>query len=249
MKVDIGKKILIANEEYAFKNSTFLAEQKKLCLNMISSPGSGKTTILVRTITELKDKIKIGVIEGDIKTDTEVDKILFNLLTNISIDEVKSQTGLVFTIINGFSGNLALQLNYGFATSLFGTDPQNGEPVMLRVINPFVLSEFTSRLVHDGRLKLTYEEVANVKSKCSERIEVYKQIVPNVYFHEGLEKSFPKKFVKVFRSLFDELPTEFQSLYYCSFILSSILSSDKHIQREVRLRRFMADYVEIMKSS
>jgi hydrogenase nickel incorporation protein HypB len=74
-RVDVGKKILIANEEYALKNSQFLAEQKKLCLNMISSPGSGKTTILVRTINELKNKIKIGVIEGDIQTDIDAKKI------------------------------------------------------------------------------------------------------------------------------------------------------------------------------
>jgi len=46
-----------------------------LCLNMISSPGSGKTTILTRTISELKDKIKIGVIEGDIQTDLDAEKI------------------------------------------------------------------------------------------------------------------------------------------------------------------------------
>lgn len=74
-KVNIGKKILSANEEYARKNSSFLAEQKKMCLNMISSPGSGKTTILARTIIELKDKIKIGVIEGDIKTDIDAERI------------------------------------------------------------------------------------------------------------------------------------------------------------------------------
>ena len=67
-KVEVGKKILIANEEYAIKNSRFFAEQKKLCLNMISSPGSGKTTILARTIRELGVKLKIGVIEGDIQT-------------------------------------------------------------------------------------------------------------------------------------------------------------------------------------
>ncbi len=74
-KVDVGKKILSANEEYALKNSRLLAEQKKLCLNMISSPGSGKTTILTRTISELKDKIKIGVIEGDIQTDIDAERI------------------------------------------------------------------------------------------------------------------------------------------------------------------------------
>src|SRR4030042_7007326 len=74
-RIDIGKKILIANEEYALKNSQFLAEQKKLCLNMISSPGSGKTTILVRTINDLKDAVKIGVIEGDIQTDIDAKRI------------------------------------------------------------------------------------------------------------------------------------------------------------------------------
>jgi len=74
-KKSIGKKILSANEEYALKNSRILTEQKKLCLNMISSPGSGKTAILTRTISELKDKIKIGVIEGDIQTDLDAEKI------------------------------------------------------------------------------------------------------------------------------------------------------------------------------
>ncbi len=74
-KINVGKKILSENEKYAFENILFLAEQKKLCLNMISSPGSGKTTILTRTISELKDKIKIGVIEGDIQTDIDAERI------------------------------------------------------------------------------------------------------------------------------------------------------------------------------
>jgi len=74
-KVDVGKKILSANEEYALKNSQFLGERRKLCLNMISSPGSGKTSILTRTISELKGKIKIGVIEGDIQTEIDAERI------------------------------------------------------------------------------------------------------------------------------------------------------------------------------
>ena len=74
-KINIGKKILDANQEYAFKNSRLLHEKKKLCLNMISSPGSGKTTILAATILELKDKLNIGVIEGDISTDLDAERI------------------------------------------------------------------------------------------------------------------------------------------------------------------------------
>jgi hydrogenase nickel incorporation protein HypB len=74
-KIDIGKKILIENEKHAFENILFLTERKKLCLNMISSPGSGKTTILVRMINDLKGKIKVGVIEGDIQTDIDAERI------------------------------------------------------------------------------------------------------------------------------------------------------------------------------
>ncbi len=74
-KVTVGKKILIANEEYAAQNQRFLAEHKKVCLNMISSPGSGKTTILAKTITEMRRKIRIGVIEGDIATEIDAERI------------------------------------------------------------------------------------------------------------------------------------------------------------------------------
>ncbi|MHC4913626.1 MAG: hydrogenase nickel incorporation protein HypB [Planctomycetota bacterium] len=74
-KIDVGKKILSANEQYALKNSQLLGEQKKLCVNMISSPGSGKTTILARTIRDVKNKIRIGVIEGDIQTDLDAERI------------------------------------------------------------------------------------------------------------------------------------------------------------------------------
>ena len=74
-KIKIEKKILSENEKYSIENSLFLTQRKKYCLNMISSPGSGKTTILTRTITELKDKINIGVIEGDIQTDIDAERI------------------------------------------------------------------------------------------------------------------------------------------------------------------------------
>ena len=75
MKVSLNKKILDKNEECAIQNRTFFAENKTLCLNVISSPGSGKTTIISRTIRDLKDRVKIGVIEGDIHTDTDAQKI------------------------------------------------------------------------------------------------------------------------------------------------------------------------------
>lgn len=75
MKVSLNKKILDRNEACAQKNKAFFDEHKVLCLNVISSPGSGKTTTIARTIRDLTGKLTIGVIEGDIKTDTDAQKI------------------------------------------------------------------------------------------------------------------------------------------------------------------------------
>ena len=75
MKVTLNKEILSKNMECALQNRVFFAGNNTLCLNVISSPGSGKTTILSRTIRDLTGKVKIGVIEGDIKTDTDARKI------------------------------------------------------------------------------------------------------------------------------------------------------------------------------
>jgi hydrogenase nickel incorporation protein HypB len=75
VKIKVDKNILAANEEYAMKNKQLLSRNGILCFNMISSPGSGKTAILAKTITDLKEKIRIAVIEGDIQTDFDAKRI------------------------------------------------------------------------------------------------------------------------------------------------------------------------------
>ena len=75
MKISLNQKILSRNEECAKKNRAFFKENGVLCLNVISSPGSGKTTTISRAIKDLGDQIRIGVVEGDIKTDTDAKKI------------------------------------------------------------------------------------------------------------------------------------------------------------------------------
>jgi hydrogenase nickel incorporation protein HypB len=75
MKISLNQKILSRNEQCAKKNKAFFKKNDVVCLNVISSPGSGKTTTISRTIQDLHDQIKIGVIEGDIKTDTDAQKI------------------------------------------------------------------------------------------------------------------------------------------------------------------------------
>jgi hydrogenase nickel incorporation protein HypB len=73
--IDVGKKVLNANDAFALRNSQLLARHGKPCFNFISSPGSGKTTLLVRTITDLAGTLRIGVIEGDIQTDIDAQRV------------------------------------------------------------------------------------------------------------------------------------------------------------------------------
>jgi hydrogenase nickel incorporation protein HypB len=75
MKISVQKRILDANDRAAAANAAFFAEHHVTCINMISSPGSGKTTVLARTIADLKGSIRIGVIEGDLKTDLDAQRI------------------------------------------------------------------------------------------------------------------------------------------------------------------------------
>ena len=75
MKVPIIRNVLEANEQLAEKNKALFKEHGLLVLNLMSSPGAGKTTLLERTIEALKDKIRIGVIEGDIQSTYDAERI------------------------------------------------------------------------------------------------------------------------------------------------------------------------------
>ena len=75
MKIDVQKRIFEVNELSASENRKYFDDHGIFCLNMISSPGSGKTTILSKTITDLKGDVEIAVIEGDIQTELDAQRI------------------------------------------------------------------------------------------------------------------------------------------------------------------------------
>jgi hydrogenase nickel incorporation protein HypB len=86
MKIKINKKILAKNEDFAAANRKFLKKNKLFCINMISSPGSGKTAILEQTAKALKNKIRLGVIEGDLYTEFDAKRILATGIPAIQIE-------------------------------------------------------------------------------------------------------------------------------------------------------------------
>jgi hydrogenase nickel incorporation protein HypB len=67
--------VLAKNEEIAARNRTFFESQGILALNLVSSPGSGKTTILEKTIRDLKGQLPMAVIEGDQQTMLDAERI------------------------------------------------------------------------------------------------------------------------------------------------------------------------------
>jgi len=66
--IDLNIDVLAENNNLAKLNRRFFEGRKVLCLNLVSSPGSGKTTILEKTIIAMKDALRIFVIEGDQQT-------------------------------------------------------------------------------------------------------------------------------------------------------------------------------------
>ena len=75
MKVSLVANILKANERIAEQNKQLFDEKGILTINMMSAPGAGKTTLIEHTINALKNKYRISVIEGDIQSTYDADKI------------------------------------------------------------------------------------------------------------------------------------------------------------------------------
>jgi len=72
--IEIETDILSKNDRYAAENRAFLRGREVLALNLVSSPGSGKTSLLVKTIEALADT-SVAVIEGDQQTANDADRI------------------------------------------------------------------------------------------------------------------------------------------------------------------------------
>ncbi|MHC2995153.1 MAG: hydrogenase nickel incorporation protein HypB [Candidatus Atribacteria bacterium] len=74
-RIKVFTNILKANENIAQKNREIFNENKVYTINLMSSPGSGKTSLLERTLEALKDELRIAVIEGDLQTTKDAQRI------------------------------------------------------------------------------------------------------------------------------------------------------------------------------
>lgn len=73
--ITIERKVLEKNDELAKQNRDLFNNNKTFVINLVSSPGSGKTSILEKTFEHLKNEIKIAVIEGDVQTSLDAERV------------------------------------------------------------------------------------------------------------------------------------------------------------------------------
>lgn len=87
MEIKVLKNVLDVNNTMAKQNRKFFAEKKIFVVNIMSSPGSGKTTILEKTLTDLKPEIKSAVIVGDICTSNDANRLAS---TGVSVVQINT---------------------------------------------------------------------------------------------------------------------------------------------------------------
>jgi hydrogenase nickel incorporation protein HypB len=73
--IDVEQDILLENNLLAQRNRGYFEGKNILAINLVSSPGSGKTSLLERTLTDLKAELNFAVIEGDQQTANDADRI------------------------------------------------------------------------------------------------------------------------------------------------------------------------------
>jgi hydrogenase nickel incorporation protein HypB len=74
-RIPIVEKILSANDRLAFENRVKIDAADVFAINIMASPGAGKTSLIEKTVLALKDSLKIAMINGDIATSFDADRV------------------------------------------------------------------------------------------------------------------------------------------------------------------------------
>lgn len=187
--LEIKKTVFSGNDERAQKLRGELEDRGVFLLNVMSSPGSGKTTTLVRTILALKDKFRIGVMEADIDSDVDASTIaatgakVIQLHTGgmCHLDAEMTREGLENLGLQGLDlailenvGNLICTAEYdtGAARSVMilsvpeGDDKPLKYPVMFQKVDAILVNKIDALPLFDFNLERFREHIANLNPKA-----------------------------------------------------------------------------------
>ncbi len=161
----VERKVLEKNDELAAKNRELFQHHGTFVLNIVSSPGSGKTSILERTLEHLKSKLRVAVIEGDVQTDFDAQRVakfgvpVVQIITNggCHLDAKLVQDALSNIDLKGIQllvienvGNLVCPANYDLgehikvvvASTTEGDDKPLKYPAMFRNASVLIINKF-----------------------------------------------------------------------------------------------------------
>jgi hydrogenase nickel incorporation protein HypB len=162
--ITVERKILRKNDEIATENRQLFIQNNLFVINLLSSPGSGKTSLLEQTLSQLEKEIKTGVIEGDVQTDRDAQRIAeFNvpvvqIVTNggCHLEAKLVQDALVNLKLNDLNllvienvGNLVCPANYDLGeakkvvmvSTTEGDDKPLKYPPMFRVADLMIINK------------------------------------------------------------------------------------------------------------
>ena len=130
-RITVVEKILSANDLLAEENRTRLDSNKVFSLNLMASPGAGKTSLIERTVKGLSDQLRLAVIDGDIATSLDADRaaaagataVQINTGGECHLDAVMLQNALINLDLSNFDllivenvGNLVCPISFRLGT-------------------------------------------------------------------------------------------------------------------------------------
>jgi len=183
--IEIKKRVFENNDLEAELVRERLKQDKTFMMNLMSSPGSGKTTMLVKTIELLKDQLKMGVIEADIDSDVDAHTIastgvrvnqlhsggmchLDAGMAKIGLDDIGANE-LDFVVIENI-GNLICPAGYDLGQSLKamilsvpeGDDKPLKYPKMFANVDVLLISKIDACSIFNFDFDAVYERVKSI---------------------------------------------------------------------------------------
>ena len=162
--VTVERNILAKNDDVAAENRQIFKRNNLFCINLLSSPGSGKTSLLEKTMEKMNNLIKIAVVEGDVQTDNDAQRIA---KYNVPVVQIITNGGchleakLVQNALENFDlssldllvienvGNLVCPANYDLGeakkivmvSTTEGDDKPSKYPSMFRVSDVMIINK------------------------------------------------------------------------------------------------------------
>lgn len=185
--VEVMTKILSKNDEEAAHNRKHLDEKGILCINLMSSPGAGKTTLLERTIKS--NLFKIGVVEGDLETNKDAERIIkagakaHQITTGgaCHLDATMVHEGLHHLPLSELNlvfienvGNLVCPASYDVGSHINvvllstpeGSDKVAKYPVMFRVADLVIITKSSIKKYFDFDTKDVVDDIRKLNPKA-----------------------------------------------------------------------------------